>query len=176
MLCLTGVRRKKYSGSLTQLPCKVRSVQNNFGSGNIIIFVDGVNEPLIYDATTWSLITVAGAGTSSDPGGANALAQPALVDVFEGHVFFSGDRQNDSVLAHSAPNDPYDYSAASGGGQLTMGFDVVQFKAFRGDLFVFGESNIKKVSPEITAGFVQEPVTNNIGCVPEIASWKLVVI
>ena len=161
----TGVRRKKFSGTLTQLPCKVRSVQNNFGSGNIIIFVDGVNEPLIYDATTWSLITVAGAGTSSDPGGANALVQPALVDVFEGHVFFSGDRQNDSVLAHSAPNDPYDYTAASGGGQLTMGFDVVQFKAFRGDLFVFGESRIKKVSPEITAGFVQEPVTNNIGCV-----------
>ena len=53
---------------------------------------------------------------------------------------------------------------------VTMGFDVVQFKAFRGDLFVFGESRIKKVSPEITAGFVQEPVTNNIGCVATLAT------
>ena len=134
---------------MTQLPCKVRSVQNNFGSGNIIIFVDGVNEPLVYDATTWSLITVAGAGTSSDPGGANALAQPALVDVFEGHVFFSGDRQNDSVLAHSAPNDPYDYTAASGGGQLTMGFDVVQFKAFREDFLSLVKAVLRKLVPTL---------------------------
>ena len=93
------------------------------------------------------MITVAGAGTSSDPGGANALAQPALVDVFEGHVF-SGDRQNDSVLAHSAPNNPYDYTAASGGGQLTMGFDVVQFKAFRRSLSLV-KAVLRKLVPTL---------------------------
>jgi len=169
----SGVRRKKFTGSLTQRPCKIRSAQNNFGSGNIVIFVDGINEPLIYDNTTWSTITVAGAGTSADPGGPNALAQPAIVDIFENHVFFSGDRQNDSVLAHSAPNDPYDYTATAGGGQLTMGFAVVQFKAFRGDLFVFGESNIKKVTPDLTAGFIQDQVTNNIGCVARDSVFEI---
>ena len=168
-----GIRRKSKFGSLTQRPTKIRSAQHNFGSGNIIIFVDGVNPALLFDGTTFSTITTGGAGTSSDPGGANALGQPALVDIFENHVFFSGDRLSDSVLAHSAPSDPFDYSAASGGGQLTMGFSVVQFKAFRGDLFVFGESNIKKVSPDVTAGFVQDQVTNNIGCVARDSVFEI---
>lgn len=168
-----GARRKSKFGSLTQRPTKVRSAQNNFGSGNVIIFVDGVNPPLIYDALNFQLITTSGTGTSSNPGGPNALAQPAVVDIFESHVFFGGDRLNDSVIAHSAPNDPFDFNAASGGGQLTMGFAVVQFKAFRGDLFVFGESNIKKVSPDITAGFVQDQVTNNIGCVARDSVFEI---
>jgi hypothetical protein len=54
---------------------------------------------------------------------------------------------------------------ASGGGQITPGFNVVQFKPFRDDLFVFGINGIKKVSPDITAGFVLDQVTANVGCV-----------
>jgi len=54
---------------------------------------------------------------------------------------------------------------ASGAGQITPGFNVVQFKPFRDDLFVFGTTAIKKISPDVTAGFVLDQVTANVGCI-----------
>jgi len=54
---------------------------------------------------------------------------------------------------------------ASGGGQITPGFNVVQVKPFRDDLFIFGINSIKKVSPDVTAGFTLDQVTTNVGCV-----------
>ena len=54
---------------------------------------------------------------------------------------------------------------ASGGGQITPGFNVVQFKPFRDDLFVFGVNAIKKVSPDVNVGFTLDQVTTNVGCV-----------
>jgi hypothetical protein len=46
-----------------------------------------------------------------------------------------------------------------------MGYKVVQIKPFRDNLFAFGNNSIKKVVPDLTAGFVQEQVTANVGCV-----------
>ena len=40
---------------------KIRFASFNFGDGNTIIFVDGVNEPIVYDGTTWTELNV---GTS----------------------------------------------------------------------------------------------------------------
>jgi len=85
--------------------------------------------------------------------------------VFENHLFLGGDRTARSVVVHSAPQDPLTFTAASGAGQIPVGFPVVQFKPFRDDLFVFGSNSIKKVSPDITAGFVLDQVTANVGCI-----------
>jgi hypothetical protein len=41
----------------------------------------------------------------------------------------------------------------------------VQIKPFRDNLFVFGNNAIKKVSADLTSGFVADQVTTNVGCV-----------
>ena len=154
---------------------RLRHVQFNFGTGNKIVFVDGVNEAIIFDGAHWCEIksTNSGgytAGTSHDngngtAGGAKALNAPALVDVFENHLFLGGHEATRAAIAHSAPNDPYTWTAAAGAGQIAAGFDVVQIKPFRDNMFVFGSNNIKKINVSSAGVFSLENVTTNIGCV-----------
>jgi hypothetical protein len=143
----------------------IRHVSFNFGDGNKMCFVDGVNAPIIYDGTNWVELTVSATGTTEDAGGDQLLAKPSLVDVFENHLFFGGAKANQAIICHSAPENPYNFTAAAGGGQLPVGFDVVQFKPFRDNLFIFGGNAIKKVTADLTAGFVLDQVTTNVGCI-----------
>ena len=159
----TGIVHK-FKDGIRQVK-KLRYVSFNFGGGNNICFVDGVNNAVIYDGTNWKSLSPSNSGGASSPGGANALVRPELVDAFENHLFFGGDRVAQATIAHSAPLDPFTFTAAAGAGQVAIGFDVVQFKPFRGDLFVFGTNGIKKVSPDVTAGFVLDQITTNVGCI-----------
>ena len=151
------------SGSRTVT--KIRHAQFDFGSGSNIIFVDGVNNAILFDGQNWKQLNSTNTGTSSSPGGDQILNAPAIVEVFENHIFFGGDLTSRAVICHSAPTDPYNFTVAAGAGQITPGFNVVQFKPFRDDLYVFGINAIKKVSPDLTAGFVLDQVTANVGCV-----------
>jgi len=154
---------------------RLRHVQFNFGTGNKIVFVDGVNEAIIFDGAHWCEIKSGNdggytAGNSHNSGGgtaggAKALNAPALVDVFENHLFLSGHEATRAAIAHSAPNDPYTWTAAAGAGQIAAGFDVVQIKPFRDNMFVFGSNNIKKITVNASNAFALENVTTNIGCV-----------
>jgi hypothetical protein len=144
---------------------KIRHVQWDFGDGSHIAFADGVNNAIIFNGTNWYQLNSSNTGGTSSPGGDQIVNAPALVDVFENHLFLGGDRASRSVLCHSAPGDPFDFTNASGAGQITPGFNIVQFKPFRDDLFVFGTNSIKKVAPDITAGFVTDQVTTNVGCI-----------
>lgn len=166
-----SVTRKMVSGSLTV--SKLRHVQFNFGDGNKVAFVDGVNPAIIFNGSHWEQLTSSGAGTaptdsghtSETGGGDQCLNAPALVDVFENHLFLAGHQATLATIAHSAPNDAYDFTVANGAGQLFAGFDAVQIKPFRDNLFVFGENGIRKIVPDVTSGFVSEQVTANVGCV-----------
>lgn len=144
---------------------KVRHAQYDFGQGSQIIFVDGVNNAVIFDGTTWYSLDSANTGGSASPGGDQIVDAPSLVDVFENHIFLSGDRTAQSVVCHSAPNDPLTFTVAAGAGQVTTGFKVVQIKPFRDNLFVFGSNSIKKVVADLSSGFVLDQVTANVGCV-----------
>lgn len=144
---------------------KIRHVQWDFGDGSHIAFADGVNNAIIFNGTTWYQLNNSNTGGTASPGGDQIVNAPALVDVFENHLFLGGDRASRSVVCHSAPGDPFDFTNAAGAGQITPGFNVVQFKPFRDDLFVFGTNSIKKISPDITAGFVIDQVTTNVGCI-----------
>lgn len=144
---------------------KVRHAQFDFGGASQIIFVDGVNNATVFDGTNWYQIDSANTGGSASPGGDQALDAPSVVDVFENHIFLSGDRTAQATIAHSAPNDPLTFTAAAGAGQIAAGFKVIQIKPFRDNLFVFGNNGIKKIVPDITAAFVIDQVTSNVGCV-----------
>jgi len=144
---------------------KIRHVQFDFGDGSKIAFADGVNNGILFDGTNWYQLSPTGAGTSASPGGTKICAAPALVEVFENHLFFGGDRGQLSSLHHSVGDNPFDFQN-SGSEILTPGFNIVQIKPFRNDLFIFGSNNIKKASADLTSGlFVIDQVTANVGCI-----------
>jgi len=164
-----GIRRKMVQ-TLGDRVTQIRHVSFNFGDGNHVVFVDGANLALSFDGTHWDELDPNGDGThdqsaSHAPGGPLCLEAPSLVDVFENHLFLGGYALSKAVIAYSAPNIAYDFTAASGAGQIAVGFDVVQFKPFRDNFFIFGSNGIKKVTPDITAGFVIDQVTSNVGCI-----------
>jgi len=158
---------------------KLRHVTFNFGTGNRICFVDGVNPAIVYDGQHWEELRSTGTGgnpadsghTTNTGGGDQCLDAPALVDVFANHLFLAGDETNRASIAHSAPTNTaspygyYDFRVASGAGQIAAGFDVVQIKPFRDNLFVFGSNGIKKIATDVTSGFVTDQVTANVGCI-----------
>jgi hypothetical protein len=144
---------------------KIRHAQFDFGDGSKIIFADGVNNAIVFNGQNWYQLNSTNTGGTSSPGGDQIVNAPAIVEVFENHIFLGGDLTSRAVICHSAPADPFNFMASAGGGQITPGFNVVQFKPFRDDLFVFGINSIKKVSPDVSAGFVLDQVTSNVGCV-----------
>ena len=175
-----------YKHNTTREVKKLRFASFNFGDGNKVVFVDGVNPPLVYNGGAavddWQTLLVGGNGTSADgEGGGDQLAgveQPSFVEVFKKHIFLGGDKGKLGVVIHSAPNDPYDFTsggtqgaAASGGaGQLGIGFDVVQLKPFRDSLFIFGNNAIKRASANTdttvgSAAFLLDQITTNVGCI-----------
>ena len=167
-----GARRKTLTTLGDQLT-KIRNEAFNFGDGNHICFVDGCGPAIVFDGSHWEELTVAGAGTSPDDSGHNSqtgggdqcLTSPSLVGVFENHLFIGGNVLTEAIIAHSAPNAWYDFKATAGAGQVSVGFDVVQFKPFRDNLFVFGSNGIKKITADVTAGFIIDQVTSNVGCI-----------
>jgi len=76
----------------------------------------------------------------------------------------SGDPSFQAVVSHSAPLDPFTWTAAAGAGQLPVGFRTVQLKTFRDSLYVFGQRQISNITASETT-FVVNSVTNNIGCI-----------
>jgi len=148
---------------------KLRHATFNFGTGNHIIFVDGVNPAIVFNGANWKEIKSSHSGgyhaSNNTAGGDQALNAPALVDVFENHVFLSGHESTRAAVAHSAPNDAYTWTVSAGGGQIPAGFDVVQIKPFRDDLFVFGSNSIKKINVNTQNEFSLNQVTANVGCV-----------
>lgn len=143
---------------------KIRFHKTVIQNQSWIIFCDGVNNPFAYDGTTWYQLTVAGAGTALSPGGNQILEAPQYVTGFENHIFMSGDFDYPGIVFHSAPNDPLDWTAASGAGQILTGYTVKQIKPFRQDLFVFGQTRIKKINVDSTT-FVINDVATNIGTI-----------
>jgi hypothetical protein len=108
---------------------------------------------------------------ANDPGGAFALFRPACSAFAFNTLFTAGDGTSvapTSIIAHGLTNgdgtaNVIDF-ASTGGGQVPADIDVIQMKAFRDDLFIFGRTGIKKISTSGT-NFVIENVTKNLGCV-----------
>lgn len=162
----TGITRDTTDGQMTVR--RIRHEVFNFGNTNCIVFVDGVNPALLYDGTDWYELTASGSGTEMSPGGNQLVDKPSVVTSFRGSVFVSGDYTDPSAVCSSASNDPFDWTVASGGQQQRAGFNVVQIKPFRDELYIFGREKIRKSvvnSSDPTSGFIVQDVTNNIGCI-----------
>jgi hypothetical protein len=154
---------------------KLRWDVGNDGVNNILCVVDGVNKALLFDGTNWEYIDSAGTGADfANAGGAQAIDAPTYVAFFQDTLFIASDTINDKkgVIAHSAPNAYYDFVVANGAGQIIPGLEVVQLKAFRDNLYVFGYNAIKKIIVEAT-DFVTKDVTANIGLLSSDAVMEI---
>jgi|TARA_E500000318_G_scaffold109372_1_gene122193 hypothetical protein len=142
------------SGSPTMVGVsKIRFHRYNWSADEVIL-VDGVNPAATYNGTTYAQITHA-----------NAPTNPKYVTTFKSHMFLAGASASPNSLHFSAPLDENDFSVANGAGEINVGFDVVQIKTFRDELYIFGTNNIKKLVGNSVADFQLQQVTNDLGCI-----------
>ncbi len=142
------------SGSPTMTGVEqVRFESFNWGAPKFAM-VDGVNPAATYDGTTYTQIT-----------DANAPTDPTLVAAFNNHLFLAGDAAEPYHLHFSAPIDETNFDPANGAGVINVGFKIVQIKAFRDQLIIFGNNNIKRLVGDNQANFVLQNITSNLGCI-----------
>jgi len=131
---------------------KVRFTRYNF-SGPKVVLTDGINPAATYDGTTYTQITHSSAPTD-----------PKFSAIFQNHLFLAGDPAHPTKLFFSAPSAETDFSVANGAGVINVGFPIVAIKSFRDQLYIFGTTNIKRLSGNNIANFVLEEVTDDLGC------------
>tara|TARA_R110001592_G_scaffold74940_1_gene227224 strand:- start:172 stop:2316 length:2145 start_codon:yes stop_codon:yes gene_type:complete len=132
---------------------QVRFENFNWGAPKFAM-VDGINPAATYDGSNYIQIT-----------DSNAPTDPTLVAAFNNHLFLAGDAAAPYHLHFSSPVAETDFSPANGAGVINVGFKIVQIKAFRDQLYIFGANNIKRLVGDNQANFVLQNVTSNLGCI-----------
>lgn len=141
------------SGSPTMVGVeKVRFLKFNWDSPKVIL-TDGVNPAATYNGTTYTQIT-----------NSNAPNNPKFAASFSKHMFLAGDPTDNYNLYFSAPLDETNFDPANGAGVINVGFPIVQIKAFRDNLYIFGTTNIKRLQGNNISDFVLSEVTDDLGC------------
>ena len=131
---------------------KVRFSRFNFATPKVVL-TDGINPASTYDGTTYTQITHSSAPTD-----------PKFSAIFQNHLFLAGDPAHPTKLFFSAPLAETDFASSNGAGVINVGFPIVAIKSFRNELFIFGSTNIKKLSGTALANFVLQTVTDDLGC------------
>lgn len=149
---------------------RIRWKLYNFKGVDEIAFVDGVNKMTIWDGTNWTQVDSTATGADfANAGGNQAVDDPKFVTVFKNTLWMA----RNNLVVYSAPLAGYDWTVASGSGQMPVGFVIKNIYPFRDTLYVFGETNIKKIilqqatdsTGADTSYFSIQDVTSNIGCV-----------
>ena len=141
------------SGSPTMVGVeKVRFLKYNW-SGPKVLLTDGVNPAATYDGTTYTQVT-----------DSNAPNSPKFAAVFSKHMFLAGDPTENYNLYFSAPLNETDYDPDNGSGVINVGFPIVQIKAFRDQLYIFGTTNIKRLEGNNISDWALREVTDDLGC------------
>jgi hypothetical protein len=132
---------------------KVRFESFNWGAAKFAM-ADGINPASTWNGTTYVQLN-----------GGQAPSAPSLVAAFNNHLFLAGDPSEPYNLYFSAPVNENDWTPASGAGVINVGFEVVQLKTFRNEMYIFGRNNIKRLVGNNIADFTLQTVTANLGCV-----------
>jgi len=126
---------------------------HDFNLSNLesVVFVDGFNNPSVWDETNGLSVI----NTNADLLGASS------VSVFKNHMFFGVGNK----LIFSAPFSHTDYTAANGAGIFTLPADLTGIIVFREKLIIFTESSIHQLSGNSSADFALADISDDIGCV-----------
>ena len=128
-------------------------------TGPTIVGCDGEDFAFKYHINSSGTASYAEISTSPAP------AKPKFAAAFKNRLFLAGNDGEESLLYYSASNSDEDFTTASGGGAINVGFEINAIKPFRDALYIFGRTNIKKLTGNSTSNFVVQPVTDDIGCI-----------
>jgi hypothetical protein len=142
------------AGSPTMTGVDVVRFERYNWTEEILLLTDGVNPAAKYNGTTYTQITHV-----------NAPTDPKFASAFANHLWLAGDPAEPFNIYFSAPNADTDFDPANGAGVINIGFTVTQLKAFRNQLYVFGQNQIKRIIGDNYSNFTVENVTNDLGCV-----------
>jgi hypothetical protein len=142
------------AGSPTMTGVDVVRFERYNWTEEILLLTDGVNPAAKYNGTTYTQITHT-----------NAPNNPKFSSAFANHLWLAGDPDEPFNIYFSSPNADTDFSPANGAGVVNIGFTVTQLKAFRNQLYVFGQNQIKRIIGDNFSNFTVENVTNDLGCV-----------
>lgn len=122
---------------------------------------DGVNPAFEFDG---SLLTPIHTGSVPDT--------PKHVAVFKDHLFLA----IESSVIHSAPGDPYDFTAINGGGEIAMGATVTGLTVARGEqaggaLVVYGRNNTSMIYGNNAQDWQKAAFGEGSGCIRYSAQY-----
>lgn len=131
---------------------KVRHVPFNFDGTDKVVLVDGVNKPVIYNTVTQTAVVDSAA--IADVQGAS------IVTVHKDRLFFA----TGPFLTFTAPFDESDYAPANGAGVINAGSTITGLVVFRGELIVFMNDQIKRLSGSSELDFQLSFISTKTGC------------
>ena len=132
---------------------RVRGLNHSFTGNKTLILTDGINFPMKLVDTTWTKLN-----------GSSDVDNAKFAEVYRNHLFFAGMSQKPQLLIFTAPNSDSDFTAASGAGAINVGFDIMGIKRFRDALYIFGKTDIRKLTGSSTANFSLAEVSSSVGC------------
>jgi hypothetical protein len=125
----------------------------NLNNVDKIIWADGANNASFWDGTTLTDVNTAG-----------APANPKHVTMHKDHMFYAGMSASSQEIVFSAPFDEDDFTAANGAGSFVIDSPVTGLIPFRGDLYIFAEERIYKLTGTSLENFEVVPITRQVGC------------
>jgi hypothetical protein len=135
---------------------KYRFERFNFDGNEKIVFVDGVNAPVVFNLAL-----------SATDVSASAVAGSKFLASYKSHMFYAGKSTTPELLNFS---EGFNEDGFSTGGSLPAGSirvddSITGIKVFRDSLFIFCENRIFKLTGNTSSDFAIVPVTRNIGCI-----------
>ena len=133
---------------------KYKFERYNFDGNDKIIVVDQTNAPTIFN-TSFSATDV----SDSSVAGAKHVVE------FKNHMFYAGMSSTPQEVVFSEPFDEDGFNSGDGAGSIKVDDTITGLKSFRGDLFIFCQNRIFKMSGSSLSDFTVVPVTRKIGCI-----------
>ena len=131
----------------------------NIGSGAKVSSISGTTVTMSVATTgTISSATVNFAGLGTAP------TDPSMIAAFKNHMFYAGMSAEPNTIVFSAVGDENDFTSGNGAGSLNVDSTIIALKSFRGDLIIFCEDRIYKLSGSALADFAVAPISRNVGC------------
>ena len=132
---------------------RIRGLNHSVTGNKSLILTDGINYPMRLVDTSWTKLN-----------GSTDVDNASFAEAFKNRIFFAGMSQSPQLLVFTAPNSDSDFTAASGAGVINVGFDIMGIKRFRDALYIFGKTDIRKLTGSSTANFSLAEVSSSVGC------------
>ena len=135
---------------------KYRFERFNFDGNEKIVFVDGVNAPVVFNLA----LSATDVSTS-------AVVGSKFVVSYKSHMFYAGKSTTPELLNFSEGfnEDGFSASGSLPAGSIRVDDTITGIKVFRDSLFIFCENRIFKLTGNTSSDFAIVPVTRNIGCI-----------